>query len=101
MAELSALRQTPSYQFAADAPALVAWQHGERSERDDVVLFNGDKRCDQGIGWTKSFDKSCLAILAERHLEDVADRDDILRNFCADCDHQSDRGLLTSKVILL
>jgi len=36
MPELPALRQTPSYQFAADAPAMVGWQHGERSERDDV-----------------------------------------------------------------
>ena len=95
------------YQFAADAPALVSWQHGEwcKSHRvhggvlrfdgesaesdvpDNLLFRDGNQRCDQSIGLTETFNESCLAGLPEGHLDDMPDSCDILGGLCADCDH--------------
>ena len=55
---------------------------------DNLLFLDGNQRYDQSIGLTKSFNKSCLAGLAEGHLDDMPDSVDILRGLCADCDHQ-------------
>lgn len=95
------------YQFAADAAALVGRQHGERCKShgvhrgvlrfdgesaesdvpDNLLFFDGNQRCDQSIGLTKSFNEPCLAGLAEGRLDDMSDSGDILGGLCADCDH--------------
>ena len=55
---------------------------------DDLLFLDGDKRYDQSIGLTKSFNKSCLAGLAEGHLDHMPDSGDSPGGFWADFNHQ-------------
>ena len=112
------------YQFATDAAALVRQQDGERCKShgvhrgvvrfdgesaesdvpDNLFFLDGNQRCDQSIGLTKSFNEPCLAGLAECHLDDMPDSIEILRSLCADCDHQlieAGHGQANSIVILI
>jgi hypothetical protein len=118
MAGAPALRQTASYQFAADAsPWVGSTASGASATTFAVACSDSINTALKAICPTicsfstatndvikasadEGLQRAVPRCLAEGHLEDMPDSGDILGSFCADCDHKGERPF-TGKAILL